>query len=360
MRLLSLAFVLLASTSAYAIPQQINLSRPTRPVRSTYVPSIVVSISPSSVTLNTGQTQQFTAAVTGTANTAVTWQVNGIIGGLSTYGYISTGLYTAPSQAPSNPQVTVTVFSQADPSKTASAVVTIQSQTTISVSGNWQITATSAVLSGSSVLVGNIAQSGSSLSGAMHLSGSDCYVFDTPIPFTGTLSGNNSATMTTSSVLGQVITASFTVAADENSFSGTYHLSGGCGDGDYGTVYGNRVQSYTGTWKGTFYSYSGPATSVTAYITQSGPYTSGSHQGLYWLTGTVTFTNSVCFSSGTIGTNLVGGGAMAMDINTNDYATVSFIGSLTSLATANAITGSYTIAGGSCSGDSGTGSLSRQ
>jgi len=87
--------------------------------------TIAVSISPTSATVNTGATRQFTATVTGTANTAVTWQVNNVTGGNSTTGTISTGgLYTAPVTVPASP-VTVTVVSQADNTKKASATVGI-------------------------------------------------------------------------------------------------------------------------------------------------------------------------------------------------------------------------------------------
>jgi uncharacterized protein (DUF1800 family) len=63
----------------------------------------VVSVSvagPSAVRL--GTTAQFSAAVTGTANTAVTWEVNAKAGGSGTYGTISAnGLYTPPASIPS-------------------------------------------------------------------------------------------------------------------------------------------------------------------------------------------------------------------------------------------------------------------
>ena len=46
-----------------------------------------------------GSTAQFTATVTNTANTAVTWQVNGVTGGSSAWGTISAaGLYTPPAR----------------------------------------------------------------------------------------------------------------------------------------------------------------------------------------------------------------------------------------------------------------------
>ncbi len=66
-------------------------------------------------------TQQFTAVVVGSSNTAVTWSV--VAGANSTAGTItSSGVYTAPSQAGTN---TVTATSAADATKTASSAVTI-------------------------------------------------------------------------------------------------------------------------------------------------------------------------------------------------------------------------------------------
>lgn len=87
--------------------------------------TIAVSISPSSATLATNATQQFTASVTGTANAAVTWQVNNVTGGNATTGTInSSGLYTAPAAVPGS-SVSVRAVSQADATKSASATVTI-------------------------------------------------------------------------------------------------------------------------------------------------------------------------------------------------------------------------------------------
>src|SRR5207237_1062751 len=84
-----------------------------------------VTISPTSATGPTGGTQHFTATVN-TSNTAVTWQVNGVTGGNATVGTISSsGLYTAPATVQSTTTVTVAAVSQADPTKSASAQVTI-------------------------------------------------------------------------------------------------------------------------------------------------------------------------------------------------------------------------------------------
>lgn len=74
-----------------------------------------VSIKPTSVRLPAGSKQQFSATVEGASNTAVTWSCTG---GTIT----STGLYTAPATAGT---YKVTAASQAEPSRTATATVTV-------------------------------------------------------------------------------------------------------------------------------------------------------------------------------------------------------------------------------------------
>src|SRR5713101_4384480 len=85
-------------------------------------PTVAVSIAPTTVTVAAGKTQQFTASVTGSSNTAVTWSM---AGGASSGTITSTGLYTAPTTVPNPAQVTVTATSQADSIKSASATVTV-------------------------------------------------------------------------------------------------------------------------------------------------------------------------------------------------------------------------------------------
>ena len=58
---------------------------------------ISLTVSPTTTMLAPLGTRQFTATVEGTNNTAVTWSVNGVVGGNSSVGTITTaGLYTAP------------------------------------------------------------------------------------------------------------------------------------------------------------------------------------------------------------------------------------------------------------------------
>ena len=89
-------------------------------------PIVVISISPTTASVMVDATKQFTATVSNTSNTGVTWSVNNTAGGNSTLGTVSSaGLYTAPDLVPSSGSVTVTATSQADSTKSASATVAL-------------------------------------------------------------------------------------------------------------------------------------------------------------------------------------------------------------------------------------------
>lgn len=96
---------------------------------------ISVTLSPASATVATSAVQAFTATVSGTANTAVAWKVNGVAGGNSNAGLISTteldthneALYLGPASVPAGKTVTITAVSLASPGASASATVTIES-----------------------------------------------------------------------------------------------------------------------------------------------------------------------------------------------------------------------------------------
>jgi len=87
-------------------------------------PAVVVS--PATMNVQQGSTQQFTATVINSNNPAVNWLVNGIIGGNASVGTVnSTGLYTAPLVTPNPPTAAVTAVSQANTNVSGSAIVTI-------------------------------------------------------------------------------------------------------------------------------------------------------------------------------------------------------------------------------------------
>ena len=91
-----------------------------------------VSVTPAIASVAVGATQQFSASVTGTSNTAVTWAVSGAGCSGAACGTISSGgLYTVPAALPSNATVIVTATSAADATKSASANVTLTSATPV-------------------------------------------------------------------------------------------------------------------------------------------------------------------------------------------------------------------------------------
>jgi hypothetical protein len=83
------------------------------------VPTVCITVVPQGSTiLLPSATTSFTATVSNSTNTAVTWSISPAIGSIT-----ATGLYTAPEKITSSQAVTVTAQSLADPTKTANAVV---------------------------------------------------------------------------------------------------------------------------------------------------------------------------------------------------------------------------------------------
>jgi len=85
---------------------------------------ISVQVSPATVSLSASQAQQFTATVTGSTNTAVTWTYSPQVGSLVTSG-ATAGLYTAPASITTAQRVLVTATSVADPTQSFSAAVSL-------------------------------------------------------------------------------------------------------------------------------------------------------------------------------------------------------------------------------------------
>ena len=91
---------------------------------------VSIQLNESTASLSPGGTQQFTATVSGSDNTAVTWTVDKVGGGNSTVGTItSAGLYTAPQSSGTH---VVTATAVVDTTKSASATVTVKGTLAIS------------------------------------------------------------------------------------------------------------------------------------------------------------------------------------------------------------------------------------
>jgi hypothetical protein len=97
-------------------------------------PSVTVGLSPATASVALNAAQQLTGYAVGSLNNALTPQVNGVTGGSTATGTIvptlnqppGTYTYTAPAAIPmTGDTVTVTIISQADPTKTASSIITL-------------------------------------------------------------------------------------------------------------------------------------------------------------------------------------------------------------------------------------------
>jgi len=92
----------------------------------------------------------------------------------------------------------------------------------------------------------------SSVSGAVHINGSNCFDPLNTISLTGTLTGSD-LSLTSTAVDGQVTTLTGSISDNTQTathlpgqFTGTYAIDGGCAGGDKGNVTGVKVSSMAG------------------------------------------------------------------------------------------------------------------
>src|SRR5690349_10054152 len=100
-------------------------------------PAVTVSVSPANTNVVLGGQAMFTATVFNTTDTIVNWSVNGVPGGNSGLGTItSAGVYTAPADMPLSATVQVTATSQADPTKSGTASLVIYGDISLALTPN--------------------------------------------------------------------------------------------------------------------------------------------------------------------------------------------------------------------------------
>lgn len=93
--------------------------------------TITVAVSPSTATVALGNSQTFTATVSGATDKTVTWSV---VGGAANGSVTSAGIYKAPSAMPASPTVKVRATASANTSVYAEATVTLAQPPTVVVS----------------------------------------------------------------------------------------------------------------------------------------------------------------------------------------------------------------------------------
>jgi hypothetical protein len=236
----------------------------------------------------------------------------------------------------------------------AQSSATSSPSTPATLTDNWQLSAASTVAGRPPLtFAGSISQTSSSVSGALHVSGSSCFNQLTTVGLTGTETAAGNASLTSAAVSGQVVTLSGTFSG--LGFTGTYSVAGGCDGGDQGTITGVTVDvTDADAWNGKFTSSTQTVFNVVGNFTQS---PSANSDGTFGITGTATF-DTPCFSAATISPgslpsgNFILGTLVSLQIQTNN-GTVTFLGTE---STGEFIYGTYTIAGGTCA-QTGTAAL---
>jgi hypothetical protein len=161
--------------------------------------TVLLSISPTTASVPTASTDSFTAIVTGTTNTAVTWSLSGAGCSGASCGSLATtsiaAVYTAPVVAPSPPSVTVIATSMAVPSKTASAsvtivpvvVVTVTPASTSVVTGATQQFNATVVGTSNTAVTWNVQGAGCSAAACGTINGTGLYTAPSAIPSPATV-----------------------------------------------------------------------------------------------------------------------------------------------------------------------------
>jgi hypothetical protein len=197
------------STQQTLVITATSVADPTKEISATVIlnpptpaPVVAVSVSPTSASLNAGESVQFAASVSGSSNVAVIWSMTPVAGTLS-----SGGLYTAPANVTSQQNISVTVTSVADSMKSATAIVQLNPLTAPIVSV--LVTPPSA-----NVTAGQTVQLSAAISGT-----SDTRVGWTLSPAAGTISPGGLYTAPSTIVSQQTVIVTATSIADPSKYA---------------------------------------------------------------------------------------------------------------------------------------------
>jgi hypothetical protein len=220
------------------------------------------------------------------------------------------------------------------------------SQTTVSLAGNWQFTYTSSK-GGSSAVSGTLTQTGSGFLGTVTITNS-CATSGT---LSGTISGT-SITGTLTEANPETISITGTVAGNYGSASGTYQVMSATGIcvaamGDSGTWTGTHTTNVSG---GPYAGMVRPADRMPVQLTLNLKEGTASQ-----VSGTATFTNSACLHSMSVAGTLSG---MNLQLQGNGGMDGSVVLSGTTDSEGKTITMNSTVTG-ACQAESGAGTLTK-
>ncbi len=222
------------------------------------------------------------------------------------------------------------------------------------LAGNWTFTPAS---SGVMLNLGFTQGAYETVSAVGRLTGNSCVTPDTNILLTGSVDGANNVTMVSAPFGGTTLTIQGQVAANGKGMAAsTWSFAGGsCASLGKASVTATNYSTIGGTYQGTFVDTKNAQLPVSAFLQQT---TQPDGNGQFAVSGTATFPSNNCFTEQpTVTTSLVTGSSLSMTYtDPGSGAVLTAAGSFNSAATTLTIT-NWSIVGGSCNGDSGTGTM---
>jgi hypothetical protein len=222
----------------------------------------------------------------------------------------------------------------------SSGLIPTAAPSTISVTGNWQLSSTAPAAAKLPVLSGELTGAGANITGIFHANAaSTCASPTAAFELTGSANAQNAITLTganyaTYNVVGGSCALAQAVPADAQSYA-----------------------DVSGNYAGSFSDPDGRLLSITSTLTQN---PTGDTNGNFQLSGTATLPNNPCFNSPvSVSNSQVTGGSFALtyaDQTTGNSVTAD--GTFSTDGTTLTVTG-WTLTG-SCGPDSGTGLLTKQ
>lgn len=226
------------------------------------------------------------------------------------------------------------------------------------LSGNWTFSpGTNSVVS---LNVGFTQGAYETVSAVARLNGVSCVGANTNLLLTGSVSAANQMTLVSSPFNGTTLTLKGAVAANGKAIANaSWSFAGGnCAALGTADVTATNYSEIAGSYTGNFLDNSGNQIPVTALLQQT---TQPDNNGQFSLSGSATFPSNSCFvQQPSVTSSIVTGSNLSMTYtDSGSGAVLTATGTFNSAATQLTVS-SWTIAGGSCDGDKGTGSLTEQ
>ncbi|ABF42435.1 hypothetical protein Acid345_3434 [Candidatus Koribacter versatilis Ellin345] len=190
----------------------------------------------------------------------------------------------------------------------------LNSQQMSIASGNWSFGASSSTRPGTGqfLIGGHLEQHDHTVSGILHVASSRCFNVDKDVAVSGTIEGDT-LSLTSLPIKGQTLRAS--LIGHDSSMVGSYSFTGGCSNGDEGSLTANLMPTISGMWNALDEHADKSVSSVSLALAQSD---NANGHGVYPLSGTLTSLGSQCQISGRITSGYLAGSIVVINSVTQE------------------------------------------